>query len=119
MSYQTTLGPRLQARPNRVCFPLYMKAPSRSLACVPVYDTCTQGPNPGPETVFEGATGGVQSGLHQAPLIADLRSPGDCYHPEAYLIRCLVKLYGWRVIEPGVLRRGWNGREVAAERVSA
>lgn len=96
-----------------------MKAPSRLHACVPVYDTCAQGPNPVPATVFENATGGVQSGLHLAPLVADLRSPADVYHPEAYLIGCLVKLYGWRVIEPGVLRRGWNGREVAAQEVAA
>jgi len=38
-------------------------------------------------------------------LTADLRSPADVYHSEAYLIGCLVKLYGWRVIEPGSLRR--------------
>ena len=96
-----------------------MNSPSQSLACVPVYETYTQGPNQVPATVFEDATYSVCSGLHQAPLVADLRSPADCYHPEAYLIRCLVKLYGWRVIEPGVLRRGWNGREVAAQQVAS
>ena len=78
-----------------------------------------QSPNPDPARVFEGATGSVQSGLHLAPLVADLRSPADCYHPEAYLIGCLVKLYGWRVQAPGELRRGWNGREVAAHQEAA
>lgn len=36
---------------------------------------------------------------------ADLRSPADVWHPESYLIGALVRLYGWRVIEPGLIRR--------------
>jgi hypothetical protein len=94
--------------------------PSRSLtACVPALDTCTQCPNPSAATDPSDATYSACSGLHLAPLVADLRSPADCYHSEAYLIGWLVKLYGWRVMEPGVLRRGWNGREVAANREAA
>jgi len=41
----------------------------------------------------------------QGERTPDLRSPQDPYHAEAYLIACLVKVWGWRVIEPGVLRR--------------
>lgn len=119
VSNENTLGRRRKARRNRVPLPPYMKNSSQSLACVPVYDTCTQSPNPDSATVFEGATGGVQSGIHLAPLVADLRSPADVYHPEAYLIGCLVKLYGWRVLEPGVLRRRWNGGDVAAHQGAA
>lgn len=63
------------------------------------------------------AISGVQCNLQQFAYEADLRSPADCYHSEAYLIGWLVKLYGWRVLEPGTLRRAWNAREVAAERV--
>jgi hypothetical protein len=62
------------------------------------------------------AISGVQCNLQQFAYEADLRSPADCYHSEAYLIGWLVKLYGWRVLEPGTLRRAWNAREVAAER---
>jgi hypothetical protein len=57
-----------------------------------------------------------QCNLRQFAQTPNLRSPFDCYHSEAYLIGWLVKLYGWRVLEPGTLRRAWNAREVAAER---
>lgn len=70
--------------------------------------------NPVAASVLEDATYSVEPKTTQVSLVADLRSPADCYHSEAYLIGCLVKLYGWRVIEPGVLRRRWNGAEVAA-----
>jgi hypothetical protein len=33
------------------------------------------------------------------------RGPGDVWHSEAYLISWLVKTHGWRVIEPGLMRR--------------
>lgn len=47
--------------------------------------------------------------------IPDVRGPSDPWHSEAYLIGWLVKLYGWYVLEPGVLRRRWRPRpEVAA-----
>lgn len=41
----------------------------------------------------------------QGERTPDLRSPLDPYHAEAYLIACLVKVWGWRVVEPGLLRR--------------
>jgi hypothetical protein len=84
--------------------------------CVPVYDEGTHCPNQGPARVFGDATYSVGEKLTGFAYQADLRSPLDCYHSEAYLIGWLVKLYGWRVQEPGTLRRGWNPREVAAAR---
>jgi hypothetical protein len=85
--------------------------------CVPALDTRLPCPKPVPERVLGDAISGVQCNLQQFAYEADLRSPADCYHSEAYLIGWLVKLYGWRVLEPGTLRRAWNAREVAAERV--
>ena len=38
----------------------------------------------------------------------DTRSPYDPWHSETYLIGCLVKAHGWRVTEPGTLRRPWR-----------
>ena len=119
MSNQNTPGQGLQPRQDRARTPLYMTNTSASLACVPALDARTQCPNPSPATDLDDTTYSVRSGLHLAPLVADLRSPADCYHSEAYLIGWLVKLYGWRVMEPGVLRRGWNAREVAANREAA
>lgn len=82
----------------------------------PAYLCMTQGSNvqnTPAARVLEDATYSVEHKTKHVSLVADLRSPADCYHSEAYLIGCLVKLYGWRVIEPGVLRRRWNGAEVA------
>lgn len=42
---------------------------------------------------------------HPATGIPDTRSPGDPWHSEAYLIACLVRTHGWRVMEPGLMRR--------------
>ena len=88
-------------------------------ACVPALDTLAQRPKPVAATVFENATCSDQSKLQQFAYQADLRSPADCYHSEAYLIGWLVKLYGWRVSEPGTLRRRWNAREAAAAAATA
>lgn len=38
-------------------------------------------------------------------LTAELKSPSDCYHSEQYLLGWLIRLYGWRVMELGVLRK--------------
>jgi hypothetical protein len=84
--------------------------------CVPALDAYTRCPKPAPTRVLGDAISSVQCNLQQFAYEADLRSPADCYHSEAYLIGWLVKLYGWRVLEPGTLRRAWNAREVAAER---
>jgi hypothetical protein len=75
-------------------------------ACVPVYDTCAQCPDTSKERNYAPPTCSVCSRLPQGHLAPDLRSPSDVFHSEAYLMRCLVKLYGWRVLEPGNLRRG-------------
>lgn len=82
--------------------------------CVPVYDTYELCPKPGPATGLGDPISGVQCNLQGCAYQADLRSPADCYHSEAYLVGWLVKLYGWRVLEPGTLRRGWNPRDAAA-----
>lgn len=42
---------------------------------------------------------------HPATGLPDTRSPGDPWHSEAYLIACLVRTHGWRVMEPGLMRR--------------
>lgn len=45
--------------------------------------------------------------VHRAPpLIPVTRGPYDCWHSEEYLIGWLVKGFGWRVLEPGVIARG-------------
>ena len=51
-----------------------------------------------------------------APL-PDVRGPLDVWHPESYLIGWLVRLYGWRVVEPGLLRRCRRPVAGAASRV--
>ena len=82
--------------------------------CVPALDAVTQCPKPAPARVLGDAISGVQRNPQHFAYEADLRSPADCYHSEAYLVGWLVKLYGWRVLEPGTLRRGWNPKEAAA-----
>lgn len=42
---------------------------------------------------------------HPSAGVPVLRGPGDVFHTEAYLIGWLVKCHGWRVIEPGLIRR--------------
>jgi hypothetical protein len=79
-----------------------------------VYDEDRQEQNAAPASVFEDTRYSVSKKVQQNAADADLRSPADCYHPEAYLIGCLVRLYGWRVIEPGVLRRSWRNERAAA-----
>lgn len=62
---------------------------------------------------FGGAKCVSNANLAYLSPLPDLRSPADCYHSEAYLIGWLVKLYGWRVTEPGTIRRGWNRADAA------
>lgn len=81
-------------------------------AGVPALDAVTQCPKSVPARVLGDAISGGQADPAQSASLADLRSPADCYHPEAYLIGCLVRLYGWRVTEPGTLRRSWRAQEV-------
>lgn len=80
-------------------------------ACVPVYDTFTQCPDTPKERNYAPPTCSVCAKLQPGQLTADLRSPSDVFHSEAYLMRCLVKLYGWRVLEPGSLRRGLGSNQ--------
>lgn len=35
----------------------------------------------------------------------DTRSPLDPWHSEQYLIKCLIRTHGWRVVEPGLIRK--------------
>ena len=84
-----------------------------------VYDEDRQKQNAAPASVFEDATSSVYTEVQQSAAAADLRSPADCYHPEAYLIGCLVRLYGWRVTEPGRMRRGWRAEDLRAAREAA
>ena len=84
-----------------------------------MYDQVTRRPKPVTATVLEDTRSSVSSKVQLPDVTADLRSPADCYHPEAYLIGALVRLYGWRVMEPGCLRRSWRGSEVAAAREAA
>ena len=37
--------------------------------------------------------------------VPDIRCPYDISHNEGYLIRCLIRHYGWTWLEAGVLRR--------------
>lgn len=73
--------------------------------CASALDALTQCPKPLPAGVLDDAIASVQQKTQHFAYEADLRSPSDCYHPEAYLIGSLVKLYGWRVLEPGLLAR--------------
>ena len=45
---------------------------------------------------------------HPAAGVPVTRGPGDVWHDEAYLIGWLVKCHGWRVVEPGLIRRSWQ-----------
>lgn len=87
--------------------------------CLSVYDENTRRPKPATATVLEDTRSSVSSKVQHLDVTPDLRSPADCYHPEGYLIGALVRLYGWRVMEPGCLRRAWRGSEVAAGREAA
>jgi hypothetical protein len=49
--------------------------------------------------------------------LPDVRGPLDVWHPESYLVGWLVRLYGWRVVEPGLLRRCRRPVAGAASRV--
>jgi hypothetical protein len=80
-------------------------------ACVPVYNTCAQCSNLPKRRIYAPPICSVCSKPQLGQLTADLRSPADVYHSEAYLLRCLVKLYGWRVLEPGSLRRGLGANQ--------
>lgn len=70
--------------------------------------------DPSPEERSVGAepdfSGRDRHQSHQIESRPDTRSPLDPWHSEAYLIRCLVRMHGWRVIEPGVLQRGHHPR---------
>lgn len=87
-----------------------------TLGRVTVYDKVTQDEIPGPAKDLSDSRYSVSPVNAPAGLYADLRSPLDVFHPEAYLIGCLVKLYGWRVTEPGTLRRTWSAGELRAAR---
>lgn len=71
-----------------------------------------------PEAAVEGAaTRSVRPPSHAPEGVPDVRGPFDVWHDEAYLIGWLVRLHGWYVLEPGVLRRRW--RPDAAVRAQA
>lgn len=64
-------------------------------------------PSPTVETLgAEPPTNSHQIGeSHPSAGVPVLRGPGDVFHTEAYLISWLVRCHGWRVVEPGLLRR--------------
>lgn len=61
--------------------------------------------NPCPATEVSQTTYSVPAEYAGTALSAELKSPSDCYHSEQYLLGWLIRLYGWRVMEPGVLRK--------------
>lgn len=61
--------------------------------------------NPCPATEVSQTTCSVPAEYAGTALSAELKSPSDCYHSEQYLLGWLIRLYGWRVMEPGVLRK--------------
>lgn len=84
-------------------------------ACVSASDAVPFCPNPVPAADLHDAICVAKCKTQPLAYQADLRSPADVYHSEAYLIGWLVKLYGWRVVEPGTLRRAWRPAAPAAE----
>lgn len=60
---------------------------------------------PCPTTDLSQTTCSVPAEFSGTALSAELKSPSDCYHSEQYLLGWLIRLYGWRVMEPGVLRK--------------
>ena len=60
---------------------------------------------PCPATELSQATCSVPPEYAGTALTAELKSPSDCYHSEQYWMGWLIRLYGWRVMEPGVLRK--------------
>ena len=43
--------------------------------------------------------------LPYLPKQPDIRCPYDISHNEGYLLRCLIRHYGWTWLDAGVLRR--------------
>lgn len=114
MSNENTHGQGLQPSPWEPSSHTYMKSTNPPQ---PAYLCMTQGENvqiPVVARDFLDNSCAICSKLKPGDYLPDLRSPSDCYHSETYLIGWLVKLYCWRVLEPGTLRRGWNGPEVTA-----
>lgn len=56
------------------------------------------------------ATGSESARISPPEGVPVTRSPYDVWHSEAYLIGWLVKTHGWRVISPGLIRRGEKPR---------
>ena len=54
--------------------------------------------------------------VHEIPRTA---SPSEVWHPESYLIACLVRHHGWRVLEPGHLRRYEMARSMSTVQKAA
>lgn len=114
MSNENTAGQGLQPRLQQPPFNAYNVNTRHQQ---PAYLCMTQGENvqiPAAARDFLDSSCAICSKLKPGDYLPELRSPSDCYHSETYLIGWLVKLYGWRVLEPGTLRRGWNGPEVTA-----
>jgi len=84
-------------------------------ACVPVYDNGTQDRIYPKDADIASTSHSVNAENAIGACVADLRSPFDCYHSEAYLIGCLVRLYGWRITQPGWMRRGWRAESQALQ----
>jgi hypothetical protein len=82
--------------------------PQLGPACVPAYDTKRQIRPDAPLAVGADVSAPHIYDSHPEPGRPDVRGPQDVWHDEAYLIGWLVKCHGWRVVEPGLIRRSWR-----------
>ena len=73
--------------------------------CVPAYDAKSKSPEVPPAGAPAAPAPHQIGDSHPAAGVPVTRGPGDVWHSEAYLISWLVKTHGWRVIEPGLIRR--------------
>jgi hypothetical protein len=77
-------------------------------SCVPVSHVGTQGPNGSTHPEGSPSTTHHIQESHPAAGVPVTAGPYDVWHDEAYLIGWLVRCHGWRVVEPGLIRRSWQ-----------
>lgn len=76
--------------------------------CVSVSHEVTQSPNGSMHPAGSDSTTPQIQESHPAAGVPVTAGPYDIWHDEAYLIGWLVRCHGWRVVEPGLIRRSWQ-----------
>jgi len=103
VQFQTS-GPAKQIAATDLISPSDPAAPAQPSAYL-CKTHIRKGENLCPAADLSQTTHSVPAEYAETAITAELRSPSDCYHSEQYLLGWLIRLYGWRVMEPGVLRK--------------